>query len=203
MHPCYSLHLPHPLFTFNWRIITLYYCVGFCHMFTWISHRSPPSWTSLPSSTPSHSSRLSQSTRLNSHHTANSHWLSTSSSWYFVRGVLFSLWMLCVNNCHTAVTAAFISVHSVLSLSHVWLFGPMDCSTPGFPVHHQLPELAQTHVCPVSDAIQLSHPLLSLLPSVFPRIRVFSKGSVLCIRWPKYQSFSFSINLRVFRTDFL
>ena len=43
----------------------------------------------------------------------------------------------------------------------------MDCSTPGFPVHHQLPELAQTHVHPVGDAIQLSHPLLFLSPPAF------------------------------------
>ena len=58
---------------------------------------------------------------------------------------------------------------------------PMDCSTPGLPVHHQLPELAQTHVHQVSDAIQPSHPLSSflLLPSIFPSIRVFSNKSVL------------------------
>ena len=74
------------------------------------------------------------------------------------------------------------------------LCNPMDCSTPGFPVHHQLPELAQTHVHRVGDAIQhliLCRPLL-LLPSVFPSIRVFSNESVLPIRWPKYWSFSFS-----------
>ena len=73
---------------------------------------------------------------------------------------------------------------------------PMDCSTPGFRVHHQLPELAQTPVHRVSDAIQPSHPLLSLLflPSVFSSIRVFSNESVLHIRWPKYWSFSFSIS---------
>ena len=71
----------------------------------------------------------------------------------------------------------------------------MDCSTPGFPVHHQLPELAQTHVHWVGDAIQPSHPLSSLLlPSIFPSIRVFSNESALPIRWPKYWSFSFSIN---------
>ena len=71
----------------------------------------------------------------------------------------------------------------------------MDCSTPGFPVHHQLPELAQTHVHRVGDAIQPSHLLLSLLllPSIFPIIRVFSNESVLHIRWPEYWSFSFSI----------
>ena len=71
----------------------------------------------------------------------------------------------------------------------------MDCSTPGLlPVHHQLPELAQTHVHWVRDAIQPSHPLLSL-PSLFPSIQVFSSESVLCIRWPKYWSFSCSISL--------
>ena len=68
----------------------------------------------------------------------------------------------------------------------------MDCSTPGF--HHQLLEPAQTHVR-IGDAIQPSHPLCPLLlPSIFPSIRVFSNESVLCIRWPKYWSFSFSIS---------
>ena len=56
---------------------------------------------------------------------------------------------------------------SVQSLSGVWLCDPMDCSTPGFPVHHQLPELAQTHVHRVGDAIQSSHPLLSPSPPAF------------------------------------
>ena len=70
------------------------------------------------------------------------------------------------------------------------LCDPMDCSMQGFPVHHQLPELTQTHVHWVSDAIQPSHPLL-LLPSI---LRVFSNESVLHIRWPQYWSFSFSIS---------
>ena len=72
----------------------------------------------------------------------------------------------------------------------------MDCSTPGFPVHHQLLELAQTHVHWVGDAIQPLHPLLSASPPAFslPSIRVFSCKSVLRIRWPKYWSFSFSIS---------
>ena len=72
----------------------------------------------------------------------------------------------------------------------------MDWSTPGFPVHHQLLELAQTHIHWVGDPIQhliLCCPLL-LLPSVFPRIRVFPNESVLCIRWPEYWTFSFSIS---------
>ena len=72
----------------------------------------------------------------------------------------------------------------------------MNCSTPGLPVHNQLPESTQTHVHWVSDAIQPSHPLsfLFLLPSIFPSIRVFSNESALHIRWPKYWSFSFNIS---------
>ena len=85
--------------------------------------------------------------------------------------------------------------HSCLTLCD-----PMDGSTPGLLVHYQLLQLAQTHVHRVSDAIQPSHPLLSLLllPSVFPSIRVSSNESLLCIRWPKYWTFSFSILVIVF-----
>ena len=66
----------------------------------------------------------------------------------------------------------------------------MDGSTPGFPVHHQLQELTQTHV---SELVMPSHPLLSPSPPAFncPSIRVFSNESVIRIRWPKYWSFSF------------
>ena len=76
------------------------------------------------------------------------------------------------------------------------LCDPMDHSTPGLPVHHQLPEFTQTHVHWVSDAIQPSHPLSLPSPSAlnFPSIRVFSKESALHITWPKYWSFSFSIS---------
>ena len=72
---------------------------------------------------------------------------------------------------------------------------PTDYSTPGFPVHHQLLELAQIHVHRVGDAIQQSHPLSSPSP-VFnlsqDQFFFFSSESVLCITWPKYWSFSFS-----------
>ena len=76
------------------------------------------------------------------------------------------------------------------------LCNPMDCSTPAFPVHHQLPELTQSHVHWVGDPIQTSHPLSPLLlpPLIFPSIRVFSNESVLLISCPKYWSFSFSIS---------
>ena len=72
----------------------------------------------------------------------------------------------------------------------------MDCSTPAFPVHQQLPELAQIHAHEVGDAIQPSHPLSSLSPSAFnlARIKVFSNESVHYIRWPKYWSFNFNIS---------
>ena len=72
----------------------------------------------------------------------------------------------------------------------------MNCSIPGFPVLHYLPEFAWTCVHWVSDAVQLSHPLLPLLllPSIFLRIRIFSNELALCIRWPKYWRFSFSIS---------
>ena len=89
---------------------------------------------------------------------------------------------------------------------------PMNCSMPGLPVHHQLPEFTQTHVHRVSDAIQPSHPLLSPSPPapIPPSIRVFSNESTLCMRWPKFWSFSFSISpynehpgLISFRMDWL
>ena len=87
----------------------------------------------------------------------------------------------------------------------------MNCCTPGLPVHHQLLEFTQTHVHPVCDAIQPSHPLLSPSPPApSPSIRVFSNESTLRMRWPKYWSFSFSIipskeipGLNSFRMDWL
>ena len=74
------------------------------------------------------------------------------------------------------------------------LCNPMDCSTPGFPVLHHLPEFAQTHVHWVSGVIQPSHPLSSPSPPAFnlSGTRAFSNESVLHLRWPKYWSFSFS-----------
>ena len=92
------------------------------------------------------------------------------------------------------------------------LCNPMDCSTPGFPVLHHLPELAHTHVHPVGDAIPPSHPLSSPSPPAFSlsQHRVFSNESALCIMLPKYWSFSFTIipsseysGLISFRMDWL
>ena len=104
----------------------------------------------------------------------------------------------------------YIHQFSSVTQSCPTLCNPMDCSMPGFPVHHQLPELAQTRVHRVSDTIQPSHPLST--PSAFSlsSIRVFSNESVFCIKWPKYWSFSFSnrpsgeySGLISFRTDWL
>ena len=101
---------------------------------------------------------------------------------------------------------------SVQSLSRVPLCNHMECSTPGLSVHHQLLEFTQAHVHCVGDAIQPSHPLSSPSPSTFNRSQHqgLSNESVLCIRWPKYWSFSFSISpsneytgLISFRMDWL
>ena len=75
------------------------------------------------------------------------------------------------------------------------LCNPVNRSTPGLPVHHQLPEFTQTHIHRVRDAIQPSHPLSPPSPPapIPPSIRVFSNESTLYMRWPKYWSFSFSI----------
>ena len=81
-------------------------------------------------------------------------------------------------------------------LNHVWLCNPMDCSTPGFlsfTNSWSLFRLKSIESVMPSNHLILCH-LLFLLPSIFPSIKVFSSESVLCIRWPKYWSFSFSIS---------
>ena len=113
---------------------------------------------------------------------------------------------------HTSPNCLPVQFSSVQSLSHVRLCDPMDCSTPGLPVHHQLLEFTQIHVHWVGDAIQPSHPLPSPSPPTFSlsQHQGFSNESVLHIRWPKYWSFSFNISpsneysgLISFRMDWL
>ena len=101
---------------------------------------------------------------------------------------------------------------SSVAQSRLTLCDPVNRSMPGLPVHHQLPESTQTHVHELvmpSNHLILCHPLL-FKPSIFPSIRVFSNESTLCMRWPKYWSFSFSISpsnvhpgLISFRMDWL
>ena len=97
-----------------------------------------------------------------------------------------------VNNSETAICVSVQFSHSVVST----LCDPMDCSMPGFRVHHQFPEFTQTHVHWIGDAIQPSHPLSSPSPSAFnhSQHQGFFKWVSFCIRWPKYYSFSFSIS---------
>ena len=131
----------------------------------------------------------------------STHFLNTEVRW-ISKGVslpsVFELWdllqefLLEIHHWqHTSVTQFSSVAQSWLTLCNL-----MDCIMPGFLVLHQLQELDQTNVHRFGDAIHhhliLCHPLL-LLPSIFPRIRVFSNESVLCIRWPKYWSFLFSI----------
>ena len=110
--------------------------------------------------------------------------------------------------CTGSWTLQFSSVAQ--SCSTLW--DPMDYSTPGFPVHHQLPEL--TKFMSIQSVMPSNHLILCrpppLLPSIFPSIRVFSNESDLLTRRPKYWSFSFSISssseyseLISFRMDWL
>ena len=96
---------------------------------------------------------------------------------------------------------------SSVAQSCLTLCNPMDCSTPGLPAHHQLLEPTQTHVHRVSDAIQPSHPVVPFSSCLQSSP---ASESALCIRRPKYRSFSFSISpsneysgLISFRRDWL
>ena len=107
----------------------------------------------------------------------------------------------------------YVPVHfSSVAQSCLTLCDPMDCNMPGFPVLHHLLKLFQTHIHWIvmpSKLLILCH-LFLFLPSIFPRIRIFSNQSALHIRWPKYLNFSFSISpsneysgLTSFRMDWL
>ena len=120
----------------------------------------------------------------------------TSLIYYFLSFACFCLillFLVVMNNTTLLWTfiCTFLLQFSSVAQSCPTLCNPTDCSTPGLPVHHQLLELAQPPVHLVSDAIQPSHPLLSLFP---PAFRVFLNESVLPITWQKCWSFSFSIS---------
>ena len=109
-------------------------------------------------------------------------------------------------------TLSHLSVHFCSVTQTRRTLQPHDCSTPGFPVHHQLLELTQTHVYRFGDAIQPSHPPTSPSPPTFnlSQHQGLSNESVLRISWPKYWNFRITINssseysgLISFRMDWL
>ena len=120
------------------------------------------------------------------------HWMKL---WKVFSGAALSLAPASLLRGPHPLQVQFSSVQfSSVTQSCLTLCNPMDCCTPGLPVHHQLLEfkLMSIELVMPSNHLILCHPLL-LLPSVFPSIRVFSSESVFCIRWPKYWSSSFSI----------
>ena len=110
--------------------------------------------------------------------------------------IFIVIWYLSLHRGHfISLTEYLYLVFSSVAQSCPTLCDPMNRSTPGLFVHHQLPEFTQTRVHQVGDAIQPSHPLSSPFPPapIPPSIRIFSNESTLRMRWPKYWSFSFSI----------
>ena len=125
---------------------------------------------------------------------------------------LRTLWIV-LKNIKTSTKSIGFGCHfSSVAQSCPAFCNPMNHSTPDHPVHHQLPEPTKTRVHLVDDHIQSPHPLASPSPpaSIFHSIRVFFNESALCIRWPKYWSFSLNISpsnedrgLISFRMDWL
>ena len=109
-------------------------------------------------------------------------------SWTFIAFIMRQIMVFLLSTPHLCSCCLVIK-------SCPTLCDPMDCSTPGLPVlhHESLLKLMSTELVMSSHPLILCHPLL-LLPSIFLSIRFFSNASTLHIRWPKYWSFSFSIN---------
>ena len=109
-------------------------------------------------------------------------------------GLQHCMWIL-YHLSHQGKPCMYIYQIRSVAQSYPTVCDPMNRSTPGLPVHHQLPEFTQTHVHQVSDAIQPSPPLSSPSPPAPnpSNIRVFSNESTPHMRWSKYWSFSFSI----------
>ena len=106
-----------------------------------------------------------------------------------IQGLMRSFGNWVSNQRITSIGGGYSVQFSSVAQSCPTLYDPMNRSTPGLPVRHQLPEITQTHVHRV--VMPSSH--LILLPLIPPSIRVFSNESTLCMRWPKHWSFSFSI----------
>ena len=126
-------------------------------------------------------------------------WPSNPISRYFSKenkntsfiAALFTIAKILKQSKYTSISPVQIS-HSVVSI----LCDSMNRSTPGLPVHHQLPESTKTHVRSVGDAMEQSHPLFSLsTPALnLSQYQRLSNESALHIRWPKYWSFTYSLN---------
>ena len=108
------------------------------------------------------------------------------------------IFFLCLCRIHGLINASLTSVQSFSSVAQLCptLCNPTDCSTPGLPVHRQLLEFIQTHIHRIGNNIQPSHPLSSPSPPALnlSQHQGLSNESALCIRWPKYWSFSFNIS---------
>ena len=115
---------------------------------------------------------------------------------FFLRPIILSIgWQMCTRHLYQPwKELSFLPWPFQFSRSCPTLCDPMDCSTPGFPVYHLFWCLLK--LMSIESVMPSNHLISSLLflPSVFPRIRVFTNESVLRIRWPKYWSFSFSIS---------
>ena len=176
-------------FIFYWRKTALQCCVGFCHTSAWVSHRHMliPSLLNLPPT--SHPSRLSQARLSSLRHRASSHRLSALHvvmNMFQCHSLSWSqplLPLLCPQGCclcpplyccplNSFISTIFLDSIYMSSSDQIrsvaqscpTLCDPMNRSTPGLPVHHQLPKFTQTHVHRVNDAIQPSHPLSSPSP---------------------------------------
>ena len=113
-----------------------------------------------------------------------------SSKWYMLRMKMYKSDREKIIFCWE-MSKDFVKV--VQSLSYIWLCDPMDCNTPDFPVLHHLPELDQTNVHWVGDAVQPCVILFSSCLQSFPASGS-SNDLALQIRWPKHWSFSFGIS---------
>ena len=116
---------------------------------------------------------------------SSAHWERSTHIKNVIALLSLLIWFKCCCCCCSAAQSCLI------------LCEPMDCRTPGFPVLHHIPEPAQTHVHWVSDAIQPSLPVIPFFSCLqsFPASGFFSNELALCIRWPKYWSFSFSFSI--------
>ena len=122
----------------------------------------------------------------------------------------FMTWGQCLLSSNGSQSMELVSQLSLAAQLCAALHDPMNCRTPGLPVHHQLPEFTQTHVHQVSDAIQPSHPVIPFSSCLQTSQHQGLFKWALRIRWPKYWSFTFSISssneysgLISFRMDWL